>query len=395
MVILASVVRITRAPSTSSNEDGGVLKARCTDEHQALQHAERKVRTYHKQAVLGLAGLLLLSLSGNLACAALTILVFQESRSTDAIPQRPVLLSDSKAAALVGTSLPTSVKDTPDPPPHVSVPGLKTCAVAPSGAEACWELADPAMAAIPDGFLRGNTTLMGTLRVGPTVQTIGARAFSLSGLTGLDLSEATSLVEIGNGAFFGTGLDGTLVIPDTVASIGPSAFDRTELTGLDLSKANSLEQIGDSAFSSTGLEGTLVIPAKVATICPYAFWNTKLTTLDLSKTTSLVEIGKQAFYGTELEGTIVISAKLTTIGTSAFASTKLTGLDLSKATSLLEIRALAFYGTDLQGTLVIPSRVTKIGSEAFWNTELTGLDLSKATSLVEIGDSAFSNTNLN
>ena len=63
---------------------------------------------------------------------------------------------DSKAAAPVGTSLPTSVKDTPDPY-SVSVPGLKRCAVAPSGAEACWELADPAMTVIPDGFLQGNT----------------------------------------------------------------------------------------------------------------------------------------------------------------------------------------------------------------------------------------------
>ena len=36
----ATVVGITRAPSVS--EDGGVLKARCADEHQALlQHAER------------------------------------------------------------------------------------------------------------------------------------------------------------------------------------------------------------------------------------------------------------------------------------------------------------------------------------------------------------------
>ena len=94
-----------------------MLKARCTDEHQALQHAERKVRTYRK-AVLGLAGLLLLSLCGNLASAALTILVFKESRrSADAIPQRPVVLTDSKAAAPVSTSHPTSVKDTPDPSP--------------------------------------------------------------------------------------------------------------------------------------------------------------------------------------------------------------------------------------------------------------------------------------
>ena len=166
-------------------------KARCTDEHQALQHAERKVRTYRK-AVLGLAGLLLLSLCGNLASAALTILVFNESRSADAIPHRSVMLSDSKVAAPVGTSLPTSVKDTPDPPP-VSVPGLKRCAVAPSGAEACWELADPAMTAIPDGFLQGNTTLTGTLRVGPAVQTIGPGAFFGTKLTGLDLSERCHL----------------------------------------------------------------------------------------------------------------------------------------------------------------------------------------------------------
>jgi len=69
MGVLASVVRITRAPSTLDEGDS-VLKARCTDEH-ALQHAERKVRTYRK-AVLGLAGLLLLSLCGNLASVALT-----------------------------------------------------------------------------------------------------------------------------------------------------------------------------------------------------------------------------------------------------------------------------------------------------------------------------------
>ena len=245
--VLASVVRITRAPS-ALDEDGSVLKARCTDEHQALQHAERKVRTYRK-AVLGLAGLLLLSLCGNLASTALTILVFKESRSADAIPQRPVVLSDSKAAAPVGTSLPTSSRTLPTPP--VSVPGLKRCAVAPSGAEACWELADPAMTAIPDGFLQGNTNLTGTLRVGPAVQTIGARAFFGTELTGLDLSEATSLVEIGAWAFVATGLEGTLVIPAKLTTIGPSAFDSAKLTGLDLSKATSLVEIGAWTFSGT------------------------------------------------------------------------------------------------------------------------------------------------
>ena len=269
-------------------KDDSMREPRCADEHhRALKHAERKARTCRK-AVLGLAGLLLLSLSGNLASTALTILVFTESmRSADAIPQRPVVLSDSKAAAPVGTSLPTSaVKDIPDPPP-VSFPGLKRCAVTPSGAEACWELADPAMTAIPDGFLQGNTNLTGTLRVGPAVQTIGARAFFFTELTGLDLSEATSLVEIRNGAFYVTDLGGTLVIPAKLATIGPSAFDSTLLTGLDLSEATSLVEIGDSAFYGTGLAGTLVIPATVASIGQSAFDSAKLTGLNLSNATSL------------------------------------------------------------------------------------------------------------
>jgi len=200
------VVGVTRAPSTS--HDGGVRKASDTngdgrvgavvvdvgtDQHQALQHAERKVRTYGK-ALFGLASLLCLSVCGNLASSALSILVFKESRFRDAISSAPrsVVLSDSMAAAPVGTGLasyagtegtglkgvivtppsevPTYVKDTPtdpEPPPVVataparrrlvvslpSVPGVKGCAVAPSGTEACWELADPAMIDIPDDFL--------------------------------------------------------------------------------------------------------------------------------------------------------------------------------------------------------------------------------------------------
>eukprot|EP00964_Phaeocystis_antarctica_P000430 scaffold231_cov50-Phaeocystis_antarctica.AAC.2 len=270
---------ITRTPSIA--EDGGVRKTRDTsdgrvgavvvdvgpEQHQALQHAERKARTYGK-ALFGLASLLCLSVCGNLVLSsALSILVLKESRFSGAISPS-VVPSDSKAAAPVGTSLtsyagtglkgvivtppfetPTYVKDTPaDPEPPVvatapaddsvplvvslaSVPGMKRCAIAPSGTEACWELADPAMTDIPDNFLTGNTDLTGTLKVGPAVKTIGARAFAYSKITGLDLSEATSLVEIGYLAFFATKLEGTLVVPATVSTISASAFAVTKLTG--------------------------------------------------------------------------------------------------------------------------------------------------------------------
>ena len=101
---------------------------------------------------------------------------------------------------------------------------MKRCAIAPSGTEACWELADPAMTGIPNDFLNGNTDLTGTLKVGPAVKTIGDSAFLSTKLTGLDLSEATSLVEIGAWTFYATDLAGTLVIPGTVTTIGEGAF---------------------------------------------------------------------------------------------------------------------------------------------------------------------------
>ena len=73
--------------------------------------------------------------------------------------------------------------------------------------------------------------------------------------------------------------------------IGPFAFERTKLTGLDLSKATSLAEIGALAFYDTGLEGTLVIPSRVTKIGSEAFLNTKLTGLDLSDAIPLVDGG--------------------------------------------------------------------------------------------------------
>ena len=46
-----------------------------------------------------------------------------------------------------------------------------------------------------------------------------------------------------------------------VTSIGSNAFYDTDLTGLDLSEATALVTIGDSAFGATALAGTTVAKA--------------------------------------------------------------------------------------------------------------------------------------
>ena len=102
----AKVVEITRAsPSTSHGAGrgvGAVVVDIGADQHQALRHAERKAQTYGK-ALVGLASLLCLSVCANLASSALTILVFNESRTRGAI--QPALSDSKPAAPPVGTGL--------------------------------------------------------------------------------------------------------------------------------------------------------------------------------------------------------------------------------------------------------------------------------------------------
>ena len=60
-------------------------------------------------------------------------------------------------------------------------------------------------------------------------------------------------MEIWEWAFYDTELGGTIVIPAKLTTIGPYAFGSTKLTGLDLSNATSLVEIGNGAFHDTGL----------------------------------------------------------------------------------------------------------------------------------------------
>ena len=115
----------------------------------------------------------------------------------------PVLLSNqaelqSNQAAILSKLDPALSYRTP----------TQECLVAKNGDQNCTEV----FGEIPSYFARDtDTTLTGTLKVGRVVTSIGSNAFYDTDLTGLDLSEATALVTIGDSAFGATALAGTTV----------------------------------------------------------------------------------------------------------------------------------------------------------------------------------------
>ena len=119
----------------------------------------------------------------------------------------------------------------------------RECVITNAGVEECtdagemvWELVDPDMTGIPNNFLKGSKDLTGTLKLGAAVKTIGTAAFRKTKLTGLDLSNAASLVSIGIYAFADTDITGTIATPFTVPTYTASGYTASFPDGVTIVK---------------------------------------------------------------------------------------------------------------------------------------------------------------
>lgn len=201
---------------------------------------------------------------------------------------------------------------------------------------------------------------------GTTVTAIGDKAFSRwyntkyegCNFIGLDLSQASSLMIIGNDAFYNAkGITGDLIIPDTVTTIGNNAF--RECTGLngELKLSDSLVSIGQYAFNNCKFSGLLKLPSKLESIGNSAF------RIDKNKS---------------FTGELIIPASVKSIDKVAFSGQQGITSVKFEGSNITELPDSVFrYCSGLSGVLRIPESIQKIGANTFAETSITTMYLPK------------------
>jgi hypothetical protein len=150
-----------------------------------------------------------------------------------------------------------------------------------------------------------------SLIVPPSLESIGQGAFMDNKIATLNLSGATELKIIGAGAFSRNSITKLEDIPSKLVTLGDGAFRQNLFgggdnngSGIDLSEAKGITEIGASVFGSASQLKTVTIPERVTIIKKSAFsGSTKLQEIDLPATLKAVEgenVGEGAFFNTSL-----------------------------------------------------------------------------------------------
>lgn len=196
----------------------------------------------------------------------------------------------------------------------------------------------------------------------------------------LDLSQATNLEYIGNGAFkSNTYLNQVILADPTVSPASPklsviydNAFSScTNLTAINFDDATYLNSIGSSAFANTGL--------------------TELEFNATGATYSLTTIYSNAFQScTNLTSVVLPSSTSILYGGTFCDCTNLETWSITEGTTLSNIPASTFKKDAKLESFTLPSNITSIDEHAFEAcVNLTSIELSNAINLVSIGNSAF------
>ena len=196
----------------------------------------------------------------------------------------------------------------------------------------------------------------------------------------------STLETIEDYAFYGHTAVTSVRIPKTVKSIGARAFSRTGITAVDFADDSQLDIFGADAFD---IEKIRTIQAPRCTLTK----NTDNTTYTLAVAEGVTTVAKGEFSAAASVGSGTPKTALNTRLKESLLGTKpedaITAITLPS--TLEAVEAYAFYGHGaVKGTLIIPDKVHTVQAHAFGGTgtELT-LDLKDDSKLSTIGAGAF------
>lgn len=173
----------------------------------------------------------------------------------------------------------------------------------------------------------------------------------------IDVSAATDLETIGDGAFMNSGLT-AFEIGSTVSHIGDRAFYGTAVSNSSLTIAtgsNWFKLVNGALFM---LERTGATTVGTATLLYYPSSNAEVVTYNVPTTMS-------ADYTDDMGVTLAVSYTVGRIAPHAFAAAKITNVVFANdSESVLEISEDAFFGSTVQ-SITLPSRITTLANGAF------------------------------
>lgn len=216
----------------------------------------------------------------------------------------------------------------------------------------------------------------------PKLTSLGISSFARNNITGnVDLSGLTGLTTISNGVFYVNNIS-KVILPSTITSIGFFAFHQNNLQELTL--PSGITSIGYAAFSHNHLK-EIDIPSEVINIGISAFGENDLTNINFNNKVKYIQ--NKAFISNELTS-LNLPNSVIVIGDLAFGSNSL--LDSVEIPNNVEYLS-GFNYTNIS-SITIPNSVKEIGIYAFLGVPLTSLNIPN--SVEAIRNYAFSETSL-
>ena len=199
--------------------------------------------------------------------------------------------------------------------------------------------------------------ISGTLTIPKSITELGFATFELGSIENVVFDEDSSITVIPERCFNRNSIS-SITLPLGIEKLSLYSFGSNRLTSLDLSNYTSLKEIGPSAFQD-GLLTTINFGTNSSLeIIGSAAFNTNYLTGALTLPKSLKTIGTSAFIGSALGG-----------------KNSITALYFEPGSNLETIGTLAFRFNNIGGTLTLPESVQKVYTSSFANNQIEILNI--------------------